>query len=108
MTPSVMMALLNSLKDPIVFVDTEHIIRYMNPAAIENYAKRGGAELIGKSIMDCHNETSCATIREVFAEMIEGKEEQLIASKETKRVYMRAVRADDGSLLGYYERYEWL
>lgn len=108
MTSDVMRALLDSMKDPLVFVDTDHIIRYMNPVGIANYAKWGGAELIGKSVLDCHNEASQATIRQVFGEMIEGKEEHLISSNERRRIFMRAVRAGDGKLIGYYERYEWL
>lgn len=103
-----MRALLNSIKDPIVFVDNDHIIRFLNDAGIINYAKWGGAELIGKSIFDCHNDTSCAMIREIFTAMQNGEQERIISKKETKRIYMRAVRDEDGLLLGYFERYEWL
>ena len=28
----------------------------MNPAAIQRYEKRGGKDLLGKSLLDCHNE----------------------------------------------------
>ncbi len=31
---SLMAALLDSLKDPVVFVDTKHVIRYLNKAAV--------------------------------------------------------------------------
>ena len=103
-----MCALMNSIKDPVVFVDTGHVIRYLNNAGVDNYAKWGGAELIGKSIFDCHNDASCATIREIFAAMQNGEQERLIFENEKKRIFMRAVRADDGQLLGYFERYEWL
>ena len=46
--------LLDSLKDPFVFCDTSHVIRYMNRAARERYA--GKPAEIGRSIFDCHNE----------------------------------------------------
>ena len=39
----------------VVICNLEHEITYMNPAAIENYAKRGGEKLIGQNLMDCHN-----------------------------------------------------
>ena len=42
----------------VVICDLDHTIIYMNPAAIGRYAKRGGKDLIGKSLMDCHNEKS--------------------------------------------------
>jgi DUF438 domain-containing protein len=97
-------AFLNSLKSPFLFVDTGHIIRYMNKAAIAHYER--GEALLGTSIFDCHNETSNATIREVFEAMLAGEEERLITDNEKHRIYMRAVRDSDGELLGYYERYE--
>ena len=34
--------LLDSLKDPFLFVDTNHVIRYMNKAAVAHY-KEGAA-----------------------------------------------------------------
>ncbi len=43
-----MAAILDSLKDPFLFADTEHMIRYMNRAAIAHYKE--GASLIGCSL----------------------------------------------------------
>lgn len=100
-------AALESLHDPFVLVDTNHIITFMNEAGARNYAKWGGKELLGRSLMDCHNEQSQAMILEIVGAMIGGEEERLISENETRRIYMRAVRAEDGSLLGYYERYEY-
>ncbi len=96
--------LLNSLKDPFLFADTEHIIRYMNKAAIAHYSK--GESLIGSSLLDCHNEKSQQMIIEIFAAMQNGEEERLITDNEKHRVYMRAVRNENDQLIGYYERYE--
>lgn len=101
-------AALESLHDPFVLVDTEHVIRFINEAGALNYAKWGGRELLGKSLMDCHNEQSQAEIREIVAAMQQGEDERLVSENEQRRTYMRAVRAQDGTLLGYYERYEWL
>ena len=42
----------------IVICDLEHTIIYMNPAAIKDYHKYGGAALIGKSLLNCHYEDS--------------------------------------------------
>ncbi len=101
-----MAAILNSFKNPVVFADIQHTIRYMNKAAIERYKERGGADLIGSSLLDCHNAKSRQMIVEILAAMHNGEQERLITDNEKHRAYMCAVRSLDGKLLGYYERYE--
>ena len=96
--------ILESLKDPFVYVDTDHVIRYMNKAAIHHYEE--GADLIGRSVFDCHNERSCRLMKDIFAAFQAGEEERLITDNDRHRVYMRAVRDTNGQLRGYYERYE--
>ena len=99
-----MAAILDSLKDPVLLADTRHIIRYMNKAAREHYSR--GADLVGSSLLDCHNQRSQQIIIEVLAAMGAGEDERLITDNEKHRIYMRAVRDPDGQLMGYYERYE--
>jgi DUF438 domain-containing protein len=101
---STMAAIMDSLKGPVLFADTNHVTRYMNKAAIAYYTD--GEAQIGRSLLDCHNETSQAMMVEILAAMHEGLEEQLISGEEGHRVYMRAVRDHDGRVIGYYERYE--
>jgi DUF438 domain-containing protein len=96
--------LLNSLKDAFVFVDTDHIIQYMNSAAILKY--KDGESLQGKSIFSCHNSASKDMIIEIFGKMKSGLVEEIITDNERHRIYMRAVRDGKGNLLGYYERFE--
>jgi PAS domain-containing protein len=103
--PSFMAAILDSLKDPILFADTEHVTRYMNKAAVAHYAE-DGEDLIGQSLLNCHNERSRQMMIEILAEMHEGLEERLITDNEKHRIFMRAVRGTEGQVLGYYERYE--
>lgn len=97
-------ALMDSLKDPFLFADRDHVIRYMNAAARSHYEQ--GEALLGTSVLDCHNEESQRLMLEIFAEMEQGLTERLITDNEKYRIYMRAVRSADGTLLGYYERYE--
>jgi PAS domain-containing protein len=97
-------AVLDSLKDPVLVADASHVTRYMNRAALAHYEQ--GAGLIGRSLLDCHNEQSQQMIREIWEAMQLGLEEQLITNGEKARIYMRAVRDANGALLGYYERYE--
>lgn len=95
--------LLDSWNKPVVFVDTDHRIRYMNRPARRHYAKWG--DVIGKSIFDCHNSDSRRTIESAFRDLAGGAREVLISSSRKHRVYMRAVRKEGGELIGYYERY---
>jgi PAS domain S-box-containing protein len=95
--------ILESLGDPVVFVDTDHNIQYMNRKARTRYAKWG--EVRGKSIFHCHNENSQKIIKECYEKLVSGEEEVLFASNKKHRVYMRSVRDSEGKLMGYYERY---
>jgi PAS domain-containing protein len=105
MDTTLMLAILDSLKDPLLFADTEHVIRYVNQAALAYYKE--GASLLGRSLLDCHNAQSQGEIVEILAAFQAGEEEErLITDDEKHRIYMRAVRDADGRVLGYYERYE--
>ena len=83
----------------------------MNPAAVMRYEKRGGQALVGKSLLDCHNPQSVEMIKKVVLWFAQGTEHNMIYTfyneKENKDVYMVALRDDDGSLIGYYEKHEY-
>ena len=102
--PSLMAAILDSLKDPILFADTEHVTRYMNKAAVAHYKE--GETLIGRSLLNCHNERSQQMMIEILADMHQGLDERLITDNDEERIFMRVVRDSNGQVLGYYERYE--
>lgn len=95
----------------VVICNLEHEIVYMNPVAVQRYGKYGGADLIGKSLMDCHNEKSREIIEKVVAWFGESTEHNMIYTyhneKEKKDVYMVALRDEDKSLIGYYEKHEY-
>ena len=95
----------------VVICDLEHTVIYMNPAAIERYAKWGGKDLMGKSLLDCHNEKSRQLIFKVVDWFKESKDNNIIYTfynaKENKDVYMVALRNDSGELIGYYEKHEY-
>ena len=95
----------------VVICNLEHEIIYMNPTAVERYAKRGGAELVGKSLMECHNPESVEKIRKVVAWFAQNRENNNDSTyyneKENKYVYMIALRDEDGTLIGYYEKHEY-
>ena len=99
----------------VVICDLDHTIIYMNPSAIGRYAKRGEKDLIGKSLMDCHNEKSKEIIEKVVAWFAESTENNMIYAyynenyneKENKDVYMVALRDENKNLIGYYEKHEY-
>lgn len=95
----------------VVICNLSHEIIYMNPAAIAKYAKRGGAALVGQSLMDCHNARSREQIQKVVSWFGENKEHNIIYTfhneKENRDVYMVALRDTDGTLIGYYEKHEY-
>jgi transcriptional regulator with PAS, ATPase and Fis domain len=97
-------SLLNSIKDPILFADTNHIVQYMNKAGIEYYEE--GEDLLQSDLLECHNEESKKMMVEILAEMETGLEEKMITDNEKYRIFMRAVRDENRNLLGYFERYE--
>jgi DUF438 domain-containing protein len=100
-------AILDSTPHKIVFVNTEHIIVYMNKVAVDFLKKRKLPNLIGKSIFDCHNVKSNKKIIEVFERFQNGGEEEFLSiTKDNERKYITPVRSKSGELLGYYERDE--
>lgn len=95
--------ILDNWHKPLVFVDCDHVIRYMNRPAREHYAK--WRDVIGKSIFDCHNQASRAVIERCFRELQAGNVEALFTDNERYRIYMRRVTDEAGTMLGYHERY---
>ncbi len=92
---------------PVVICDLEHTVVYMNPASISRYH----TDLTGKSLKACHNADSNAKIDRVVAWFAESKDNNIVYTsrndKENKDVYMVALRDDDGTLIGYYEKHEY-
>ena len=95
----------------VVICDLEHRIIYMNPIAIRRYEIWGGKSLLGKSLLDCHNDKSQEMIRKVLDWFKASKDNNLVYTsyneKENKDVYMIALRDDTGELIAYYEKHEY-
>lgn len=94
----------------VVVCNLDHEIIYMNPAAVSNYAKRGGDKLTGRSILECHNPESGEKIQQVVDWFAADESHDLVYTfhneKQNKDVYMVALR-DAGRLIGYYEKHEY-
>ena len=94
----------------VVICNLKHEIIYMNPAAVNSYAKRGGDKLIGRSLLDCHNQESRDKIQKVVDWFAADESHNLVYTfhneKQNKDVYMVALR-EEGRLIGYYEKHEY-
>ena len=95
----------------VVICDTAHKIIYMNPAACQQYSKYGGVVLLGKNLLDCHNEKSREMIERVLAWFRSSPTHNRIHTfyneKQHKDVYMIALRDSQGALIGYFEKHEY-
>lgn len=104
-------SVLDEEKSAVVICDIKHTIIYMNPAACERYSKRGGAALLGRSLLDCHNSKSNEKINKVIEWFEISRANNRIYmyynAKENKDVYMIALRDEQDELIGYYEKHEY-
>ena len=104
-------SVLDADRSAVVICNLEHTIVYMNPVAITRYEKWGGKNLLGKSLLDCHNEKSRESINKVLEWFRTSKDHNIVYTfhneKENKDVYMVALRNDSGELIGYYEKHEY-
>lgn len=95
----------------IVICDLNHTIIYMNKSAIIKYGKRGGKELVGKNLLDCHNAHSQEMIIKILNWFLEDERNNMIYTykneKENKDVYIVALRDEHNKLIGYYEKHEY-
>ena len=86
-------------RESVVICDLNHIIIYMNPAA-----------LLGKSLLACHNPHSVEAIRKVVDWFAADADHNIVYTyynpKHVRDVYMVALRDEDGTLIGYYEKHD--
>lgn len=92
---------------PVVICDIADTVVYMNPSAINHYNRN----LTGSNIKDCHPPKANEMIDKVLAWFKENKENNIMYTYrndgKNKDVYMVALRDDDGTLIGYYEKHEY-
>ena len=59
--------LFGGLRAAVTIADQDFEISFMNDRAAAFYAEDGGAELIGKNLLDCHGEKHKVVIRAAYA-----------------------------------------
>ena len=100
--------ILDAIPYSIVFVDPDHVIRYMNKRArYHYYEERGFRDLVGKSLFECHGEKSREAIKEIVEQFKNHKQEVFFkVNARNERIYITPVRDEHGTLVGYFERFE--
>ncbi|MBQ7045671.1 MAG: PAS domain-containing protein [Clostridia bacterium] len=100
-------SVIDSDSAPVVICDLEHIVRYMNPAAVKRYH----TDITGKSIKLCHPADANEKIERVVNWFKKSKDNNVVYTfrneEENKDVYMVALRDEKGELIGYYEKHEY-
>lgn len=107
--PELLESILNAYPCPIVFVDNDYKIRFMNRnAEYHYYQERGYSDLIGASIFECHNnEKSVERIKTAYEGIKRnGKEVFIGVSTRNLRIYIQGVRNSKGEWIGFFERFE--
>jgi PAS domain-containing protein len=86
---------------PITVTNTEGIIVEMNEAAIRQFAKSGGAALIGTNCLDCHPEPS----RTEFARMLRSPRPNVYSIEKggKKTIIYQTPWFQEGQYAGYIE-----
>jgi DUF438 domain-containing protein len=108
MDEKTLQAILDAFPYPIVYVDRDHVIRFLNKnARYHYYQERGYHDLVGKSLFDCHPAHSKEKILEVVEKLKNhGQEMFLTVNVRNQRLYVTPVRDEAGELIGYFERFE--
>ena len=83
----------------VTVCDKEGVILYMNDKAKETFAKHG--DLIGRSLIPCHNENS----RAIIAELLEtgGTNAYTIQKNGQKKMIYQTAWKQDGEVAGLVE-----
>lgn len=104
-TLEVLKGILDAYVYEIVFVDREHIVRYMNKVAKQRYGNR---VQIGNSLFNCHNENAKVKIEEFLKRADDGEDEmfEVLNGKTGEREFFVPVRDSIGNVIGYFERHE--
>jgi transcriptional regulator with PAS, ATPase and Fis domain len=92
---------IEKLNGNIIVSNADGVIIYMNENAISNYEKEGGKNLIGKNLMDCHNESSRQKILEIMK--THKANVYTIEKKGKKKIVYQSPWFRDGEFRGIIE-----
>jgi len=76
---------IDKLDGNVIVSDAQGKIIYMNEKAIAHYEKDGGSNLIGRDLLECHNESSRNKIMEI---MTSGEKNVYTIEKKGKKKFI--------------------
>jgi len=85
----------------VTVCDREGIILYMNSKASQTFSKWGGADLVGKSLYDCHPEPARAKLRNLMEK--EATNAYTIEKNRVRKLIYQAPWYRDGVCQGLAE-----
>ena len=92
---------IEKLDGNVIVSDAQGKIIYMNEKALSHYEKDGGSNLIGRDLLECHNETSRKKILEI---MTSGqKNVYTIEKRGKKKIIYQSPWFRDGEFRGIIE-----
>ena len=97
----IFMEWIEKLNGNVIVSDAKGTIIYLNEKAISNYEKEGGKNLIGKNLMDCHNDSSRQKILEIMT--TRKNNVYTIEKKGKKKIIYQSPWFRDGEFRGIIE-----
>jgi transcriptional regulator with PAS, ATPase and Fis domain len=91
----------NGVNFAITVCDADGVIIEMNDKAASTFAKGGGKELLGKSLLDCHPEPARTKLKAMLAEP--GTNVYTIEKNGVKKLIYQAPWLKDGKPAGLVE-----
>lgn len=101
-------AILDAVPFPIVFVDQDFIIRYLNkPAEKRYYGDLKHHDLTGKCLFDYHKPVSQEKIKEIVKKIATEKQEVFLkVNQYGEKVFVVPVFNKEEQFIGFFERFE--
>jgi transcriptional regulator with PAS, ATPase and Fis domain len=85
----------------VTVCDCEGIVLFMNDKSQQTFAKNGGAELIGKSLINCHPEPARSKLLDMLANP--RRNSYTIEKNGVKKIIYQSPWFQDGQYKGFVE-----
>mgnify|MGYP001194551352 CR=1 FL=1 len=85
----------------VTLCDENGVIVYMNDKSALTFQKYGGADLLGKNLLDCHPEPAKSTLAKML--LTHQPNSYTIEKNGIKKLIHQVPRIEDGEFKGYAE-----
>ncbi|MBR4626574.1 MAG: PAS domain-containing protein [Ruminococcus sp.] len=99
-------AILENAERPLVLCDTDFRVIFLNRIASELYEKKHGKKLLGNSVRTLMSEDGLSRLDAAIEWFKESPDNQKVfvchSESNNSDVYIKAVRDDNGKVIGFY------